>query len=101
MAANEDVPRIQKRMKELEDKLSHPLDEMEMEKVLAEYGESQAEFERLGGYELESSAAEILTGLGIGPADYLRPTGELQRWLEDADCAGPSVDVEPRCAADG
>jgi ATP-binding cassette subfamily F protein 3 len=45
-----------------------------MEKVLEEYGELQGEFERLGGYDLESRAAEILTGLGIGPEDYNRPT---------------------------
>ncbi len=30
--------------------------------------------ERLGGYDLESRAAEILTGLGIGPEDYHRLT---------------------------
>src|SRR5262249_1253485 len=51
-----------------------PLDDDEMTKVLEEYGELQAEFERLGGYDLEARAAEILTGLGIGPSDYNRPT---------------------------
>jgi ATP-binding cassette subfamily F protein 3 len=34
----------------------------------------QAEYEQLGGYDLDSRAAEILTGLGIGPDDYHRPT---------------------------
>lgn len=74
MAANKDVPRVQERLKVLEAKLCEELDADEMEKVLAEYGELQADFERLGGYELESKAAEILTGLGIGPEDYNRPT---------------------------
>lgn len=74
MAANKDVPRVQDRLKVLEAKLCEELDADEMEKVLAEYGELQADFERLGGYELESRAAEILTGLGIGPDDYNRPT---------------------------
>ena len=45
-----------------------------MTKILEEYGEVQGEFERLGGYDLDSRAAEILTGLGIGPDDYNRPT---------------------------
>lgn len=74
MAANKEVPRVQERLKVLEAKLCEELDPDEMEKVLAEYGELQADFERLGGYELESKAAEILTGLGIGPEDYNRPT---------------------------
>ena len=65
---------IKKRLAELEHQLSEPLDEDKMTKVLEEYGDLQGEFERIGGYELESRAAEILTGLGIGPEDYNRPT---------------------------
>ena len=74
MSANKDVPRVQERLKVLEAKLCQEMEADEMEQVLAEYGELQAEFERFGGYELESKAAEILTGLGIGPDDYNRPT---------------------------
>lgn len=66
---------MQKRMQEFEAKLCDPdLDADEMTKILEVYGELQADFERLGGYDLESRAAEILTGLGIGPDDYHRPT---------------------------
>lgn len=66
---------MQARMQEYEAKLSDPdLDPDEMMKILETYGELQGEFERLGGYDLESRAAEILTGLGIGPDDYNRPT---------------------------
>lgn len=65
---------LQARLKDLEAKLAEPLDDDEMTRVLEEYGESQGEFERLGGYDLDSRAAEILTGLGIGPDDYDRPT---------------------------
>jgi ATP-binding cassette, subfamily F, member 3 len=68
------VPEIQKRLQALETRLTEPLEDDEMTKVLEEYGELQGEFERLGGYDLESRAAEILTGLGIGPDDYHRPT---------------------------
>lgn len=73
-AANPKVPGIQKRLQELEQKLSEPMDDDLMQKTLEEYGELQADFERLGGYDLESRAAEILTGLGIGPDAYHRPT---------------------------
>ncbi|MBO9665460.1 MAG: ABC-F family ATP-binding cassette domain-containing protein [Bdellovibrio sp.] len=66
---------MQKKMVEFEAKLADPdLDPDEMMKILEVYGELQGEFERLGGYDLESRAAEILTGLGIGPDDYHRPT---------------------------
>ena len=68
------VSEMQARLAVLEAKLSEELDEDTMQKVLEEYGEMQGEFERLGGYDLESRAAEILTGLGIGPDDYHRPT---------------------------
>ncbi len=69
------ITEMQNRMQECEAKLADPdLDADEMTKILEEYGELQAEFERLGGYDLESRAAEILTGLGIGPDDYHRPT---------------------------
>ncbi len=60
--------------KRLEDSAVQPLDDDEMTKLLETYGEVQAEFERLGGYDLDTRAAEILTGLGIGPDDYHRPT---------------------------
>ncbi|HWU42941.1 MAG TPA: ATP-binding cassette domain-containing protein, partial [Bdellovibrio sp.] len=66
---------MQERMAEYEAKLCDPnLDPDEMTRILEIYGELQGEFERLGGYDLESRAAEILTGLGIGPDDYHRPT---------------------------
>lgn len=65
---------IQVKLQELEAKLCEPLEDDQMAKVLEEYGELQAEFERRGGYDLDSRAAEILTGLGIGPSDYHRPT---------------------------
>ncbi len=67
------VREVQSQLRELESRLSEPLEDDEMAKVLETYGELQAEFEGLGGYDLESRAAEILTGLGIGPQDYILP----------------------------
>ncbi|MFN8943066.1 MAG: ABC-F family ATP-binding cassette domain-containing protein [Pseudobdellovibrionaceae bacterium] len=69
-----DIPRMQKRIAEIEARLCEPMDDDEMVKILDEYGNLQADFERLGGYDLDSRAAEILTGLGIGPEDHQRKT---------------------------
>ncbi|QDK37279.1 ABC-F family ATP-binding cassette domain-containing protein [Bdellovibrio sp. NC01] len=69
------IGEMQAKMQECEAKLCDPdLDADEMTRILEVYGELQADFERLGGYDLEARAAEILTGLGIGPDDYHRPT---------------------------
>lgn len=75
MSAVGDYSKMVARIKEIEERLQDPeLGEDEMTKILEEYGELQSEFDRIGGYSLESRAAEILTGLGIGPDDYHRPT---------------------------
>jgi len=72
------LPELGARLKELEKRLEDsavtPLSDEEMTKLLEDYGEVQADYERLGGYDLDTRAAEILTGLGIGPEDYHRPT---------------------------
>lgn len=69
------LPLLQKQLLEFEAKLAEPMDEDEMTRVLEAYGEVQAEFERLGGYDLDARAAEIVTGLGILPDDHHRDTG--------------------------
>ncbi len=72
------LPALTERMKflekRLEDSATENISDDEMTKILEEYGEVQGDFERLGGYDLDVRAAEILTGLGIGPEDYNRPT---------------------------
>ena len=77
-AANPAMPKLQSTIQSLEKKLENmavePVSDEEMQKILEEYGEAQSQFEALGGYDLDSRAAEILTGLGIGPEDYNRPT---------------------------
>ena len=61
---------ISKMEKLLEESGTHPLSEEAMMTLLERYGEAQLEFEQRGGYDLDSRAKAILTGLGIGPADY-------------------------------
>lgn len=76
-AASPEIENLTQKLKKYEEQLCEPLDDDAMAKVLELYGEAQGEFERLGGYDLESRAAEILTGLGIGPADYQRDTSSF------------------------
>ena len=48
-----------------------------LEAMLTEYGRVQDRFEHLGGYELESNARQILSGLGFHPEDFERPCCEF------------------------
>ena len=52
-------------------------DDPGLEAMLAEYGSVQDRFEHLGGYELESNARQILSGLGFHPEDFERPCCEF------------------------
>jgi ATP-binding cassette subfamily F protein 3 len=61
-------------LSELEAKLSEEMSEAQMTKVLEKYGELQAKFEEIGGYDVDSRVAEILTGLGIAPDEQHRMT---------------------------
>jgi len=47
------------------------------ERVLDRYGEVQARFQELGGYELEARAHEILAGLGLTPDQVAGDVGRL------------------------
>jgi ATP-binding cassette subfamily F protein 3 len=64
MTANPEFPRLQNRIQEIEKILENsaevPLSDDAMTKILEEYGDAQAEFEQMGGYDMEARAAEIL-----------------------------------------
>ena len=77
MAGAGKISILAKELAELEAKLGEPLDEDAMMKTVERYGEVQAEFESRGGYDLESRAQAILTGLRIGPDDYHRQVEEF------------------------
>ncbi|MCP4718903.1 MAG: ABC-F family ATP-binding cassette domain-containing protein, partial [Desulfobacteraceae bacterium] len=73
MSGASDVVMLGERMKEMEAAMAEPMDETAMEVLLGEYGEAAETFENRGGYDLETRAQTVLTGLGIGPGDYTRP----------------------------
>ena len=73
MSGSKDVVMLGRAMKEMETAMAEPMDDSAMELLLEKYGEAAEEFEVCGGYDLETRAQTVLTGLGIGPADYARP----------------------------
>jgi len=73
MAGNARVSELGAELKKYEDALCNPdLDPGEMNKILERMGDAQTEFEKLGGYDLESNAKEIISGLGILPKDHTK-----------------------------
>jgi ATP-binding cassette subfamily F protein 3 len=77
MGAAGPVTEVGKRLHEIEQKLEdsavNPIADDVMEKLLERYGEYQHQFEEMGGYDIETRAKEILTGLGVFPEDHNRP----------------------------
>ena len=73
MAASEETMRLGEEMRRMEAAMAEPMSDEEMAHLLERYGDASEAFEHRGGYDLESRAQAVLTGLGIGPDDYLRP----------------------------
>ena len=73
ISASESIAQLGLQIQEMEAAMCEPMLEDEMAELLERYGNIQAEFEHRGGYDLESRAQIILTGLGIGPDDYHHP----------------------------
>ena len=59
------VSSVAAELKELEVAMADPGQANEMESIIQRYGEVQARFEELGGYELEGKAREVLAGLSF------------------------------------
>jgi ATP-binding cassette subfamily F protein 3 len=73
MAASARTVELGEQMRSMEAAMGEPLEPEELDALLARYGTVVEEYEHRGGYDLESRAKAVLTGLGIGPDDYLRP----------------------------
>lgn len=74
LSAVGNLAQVEQRLKTIEIQLAEPMDDDAMAKLLEEYGELQADFERQGGYEAEPRAKEILAGLGFSTDEQVRPT---------------------------
>ncbi len=65
------------RLQDLERAMTDVAQGAEMAEMLESYGELQARFERMGGYDREHVATAVLAGLGLGPETWDQPVGEL------------------------
>ena len=74
MSGVEHLSKLQLRIASIEKALAEPMDDSKMTVMLEEYGNLQAEFEANGGYDLDSRAKEILSGLGFNEVDFTRAT---------------------------
>ncbi|MDT8419161.1 MAG: ABC-F family ATP-binding cassette domain-containing protein [Desulfuromonadales bacterium] len=73
IAASEETVRLGEQISAMEAAMCEPMPDDELATLLERYGDVQQEFEHRGGYDLESRAQAVLTGLGIGPDEYRRP----------------------------
>ncbi len=75
MASRTDISTLRDEMIHLERRLAHS--GPGAEQALERYGECQAAYEGLGGYELESRARAVLHGLGLEEEEQQRAPSEL------------------------
>lgn len=73
MAVSAETVRLAGELKQMEEQMGLPMSDSDMEALLARYGTVMEEFEHRGGYDLDSRAQEVLTGLGIGPDRFHNP----------------------------
>ncbi|MFZ2634400.1 MAG: ABC-F family ATP-binding cassette domain-containing protein [Desulfosalsimonadaceae bacterium] len=73
MSESGDVVRLGAQIREMEIAMATPMSDDDMAALLERYGNAVEEFEHRGGYDLESRAQTVLTGLGIGPDAYNHP----------------------------
>ncbi len=94
MASRTDLSALREEMTRLEGQLQSP--GPEADRALARYGEAQAAYEGLGGYDLEARARAVLHGLGLTEVEQARApralsVGQIRRLemakllLQDAD----------------
>jgi ATP-binding cassette subfamily F protein 3 len=73
MAGSAETMRLAGELKEMEAAMCEPMEDDEMSVLLERYGAAQEEFEHRGGYDLDTRAQTVLTGLGIGPDRFHHP----------------------------
>jgi ATP-binding cassette, subfamily F, member 3 len=73
MAVSAETVRLAGELKAMEEQMGLPMSDADMESLLSRYGSAMEEFEHRGGYDLDSRAQEVLTGLGIGPDRFHNP----------------------------
>ncbi|MFA7061360.1 MAG: ABC-F family ATP-binding cassette domain-containing protein [Pedobacter sp.] len=73
MAGSTETVRLSGDLKLMEAAMCEPMGDEEMATLLERYGTTQEDFEHRGGYDLDTRAQTVLTGLGIGPDRFHHP----------------------------
>jgi ATP-binding cassette subfamily F protein 3 len=73
MAGSAETMRLAGELKEMEAAMCEPMEDDALAALLERYGAAQEEFEHRGGYDLDTRAQTVLTGLGIGPDRFNQP----------------------------
>ncbi|BDV44650.1 ABC transporter ATP-binding protein [Geotalea uraniireducens] len=73
MAGSAATVQLAGELKAMERAMAEPLGDDELAALLERYGTAMEEFEHRGGYDLDSRAQAVLTGLGIGPDRFNLP----------------------------
>jgi len=73
MAGSGETMRLAAELKKMEAAMCEPQSDNDMAALLERYGAAHEEFEHRGGYDLDTRAQAVLTGLGIGPDRFNHP----------------------------
>lgn len=73
MAGSIETMRLAEELQKMEALMAEPMGDGDLSQLLERYGAAQEEFEHRGGYDLDTRARTVLTGLGIGPDRYDQP----------------------------
>jgi len=73
MAGSAATMQLAEELQRMECAMCDPMDDDAMAALLERYGIAQEEYEHRGGYDLDTRAQTVLTGLGIGPDRYNHP----------------------------
>lgn len=72
-----EIKQWEKKVNDLSIKIAETPEGATLNKYLEDYAHAMERFERLGGYELESRARQILAGLGFPVEDFDKPAKEF------------------------
>jgi len=73
MAGSAMTMQLAEELKSMESAMCEPMEDAAMTALLERYGSAMEEFEHRGGYDLDTRAQTVLTGLGIGPDRFNHP----------------------------
>jgi len=73
MAGSAVTVKLAAELKAMEAAMCEPMGDDDMAALLERYGTAMEEFEHRGGYDLDTRAQTVLTGLGIGPDRFNHP----------------------------